>query len=205
MGLDRTTLLGTHVALEPLSSGHVDALVGAATADRTTFGFTGVPGDHPAMQQYVDGLLHDADEGTALPFAQRRLADGLVIGCTRFMSIVSWPIRPFPVEVEIGGTWLATDAQRSAINTEAKLLLLGHAFDHWGVHRVALCTDARNERSRRAIERLGAVFEGVLRQHRVSMGDAVESGRPRDSAVYSIVYGEWPVVRERLEARLRAR
>jgi RimJ/RimL family protein N-acetyltransferase len=110
----------------------------------------------------------------------------------------AWPLgRRAPDEVEVGGTWLAADAQRSPINRNAKLLLFTQAFDVWEVRRLAICTDARNERSRTAIERLGATFEGVLRQHRPSTA-AGESGVLRDTATYSIVADEWPAVRERL-------
>ena len=113
--------------------------------------------------------------------------------------------RNSPAEVEIGGTWLAADAQRTALNTEAKLLLLTHAFEMWEVHRVAICTASDNERSRRAIERLGASFEGILRNHRALIGDAVTTpGLPRDSALYSIIDREWPTIRARLTERLGA-
>src|SRR6185369_11604089 len=99
--------------------------------------------------------------------------------CTRFLEMRRWRGRPEPDEVEVGGTWLAADVQRTPVNTEAKLLLLTHAFEVWHVDRVALATDVRNERSRRAIERIGARFEGVLRHHRPSTV-AGEAGRPRD-------------------------
>ena len=197
-------LTGHHVRLEPLGVEHVPALVSAADADRSTFGFTLVPGDEPAMVRYVEGLLADAAADTAVPFAQCDAATGAPLGCTRFLNVVWWPGRDTPAEVEIGGTWLATHAQRTPVNTEAKLLLLAHAFDEWEVHRVAICTDARNERSRRAIERLGATFEGILRRHRASQGHAVEAGTPRDTAAYSIVREEWPAVRSGLRARLDA-
>jgi RimJ/RimL family protein N-acetyltransferase len=118
------------------------------------------------------------------------------------MNVLWWPGRDTPAEVEIGGTWLATDAQRTPLNTEAKLLLLSRAFDDWHVFRVAVMTDERNERSRAAIERLGAVFEGVLRNHRPSTGFLGHPGRPRDTAAYSIIQSEWPDVRHRLQARL---
>jgi RimJ/RimL family protein N-acetyltransferase len=108
---------------------------------------------------------------------------------------------PYPDEVEIGGTWLAASAQRTGINTEAKLLLLSYAFDHWGVGRVAICTDARNERSRRAIEGIGAQLDGVLRSHRPSTVPG-EAGTLRDSALYSVVAERWPFVRDRLESSL---
>ena len=107
--------------------------------------------------------------------------------------------------MEIGGTWLAADAQRSAINTEAKLLLLTQAFDVWDVFRVAIATDARNTRSRSAIERIGASFEGIMRSHRPNAGPLTEPGRPRDTAMHSIISSEWPAVRALLMERLDAR
>lgn len=200
MRIEPFTLTGTHVTLEPIAREHVPALVVAADADRGTFGFTNVPADETAMLSYVDGLRQDAANDAAVPFVQR--AGDRVAGCTRFMNLVWWAGHPCPVEVEIGGTWLSADAQRSPVNTEAKLLLLTHAFESWQVHRVAICTDARNERSRAAIERIGATFEGILRRHRQSMGFAVEAGTPRDSALYSVIREEWPAVRDGLRTRL---
>lgn len=198
--LDRVTLTGRFVQLEPLGPEHVDGLVEAASIDRSTFDHTWVPDGHAAMAGYVEHLLAEHAACNVLPFAQRRLDTGDVVGCTRYLDIRWWRGRPEPDEVEIGGTWLGAAAQRTAINTEAKLLLLGHAFDTLGVWRVAICTDARNERSRVAIERLGATFEGILRNHRLRYNtDPVE---PRDSAMYSITDREWPTVRAGLEARL---
>ena len=112
--------------------------------------------------------------------------------------------RDTPAEVEIGGTGLAGPAQRTPLNTEAKLLLLTHAFEQWGVFRVAICTDATNLRSRAAIERIGATFEGVLRRHRASMGHLGTAGQARDSAIFSITDHEWPGVRAMLRGRLDA-
>jgi RimJ/RimL family protein N-acetyltransferase len=157
------------------------------------------------MERFIDGLLTDAQRDSAVPFVQRRLADDSLVGCTRFLNMLWWPNRDTPAEVEIGGTWLAVDAQRSAINTEAKLLLLAQAFDVWQVFRVAIATDALNEQSRTAIERLGATFEGILRSHRPNAGRLTEPGRPRDTAMHSIVALEWPAVRARLTERLDAR
>ncbi|MDO8364090.1 MAG: GNAT family protein [Actinomycetota bacterium] len=202
MRLDPFTLTGRHVQLQPLAPHHAPALLAAANRDRGTFGHTVVPADLPSMQAYIDGLLADAQRDAAVPFAQVRVADGEPVGCTRFMNVVWWPERCTPVEVEVGGTWLATDAQRSPLNTEAKLLLLTQAFERWQVFRVAICTDARNQQSRRAIERIGATLEGVLRNHRPSAGDLGAPGRPRDTAAYSIIDSEWPAVRERLQERL---
>ncbi len=202
MRLEAFTLSGTHVRLEPLDPTHADDLVAAANRDRSTYGFTAVPHDLDSMRSYIEGLLADAERNTAVPFAQRRTEMGDLVGCTRFMNVVWWPDRDTPSEVEIGGTWLTADAQRSPVNTEAKLLLLGQAFERWGVHRVAICTDARNERSRTAIERLGATFEGVIRNHRPSAGHLTETGGPRDTASYSIIPDEWPAIRARLQERL---
>ena len=109
---------------------------------------------------------------------------------------------PVPDEVEIGGTWLSTAVQRTGVNTEAKLLLLGHAFDVWRVQRVAICTDERNDQSRRAIERIGARFEGILRRHRPSTAPG-EAGRLRNTAVHSITVDDWPSVRSLLAGLLR--
>lgn len=195
------TLRGTHVELVPLAAEHATELLAAATVDRSTYGFTGVPSDRAEMDDYIAGLLRSREKGIDIPFAQRRVADGRLVGCTRFLDIRQWSGRPGPDEVEVGGTWLSADAQRSAVNTEAKLLLLTHAFDEWHVGRVAIATDSRNERSRQAIARLGATFEGILRHHRHSYV-AGEEGRPRDTALYSITDDDWPAVRDGLVARL---
>jgi len=200
--LEPIVLRGTVVQLEPLGHQHTDALVRAADADRSSFGYTNVPDGDRATHSYIDALLADAVAGAALPFVQRRLADGAVVGCTRFMDIRWWAGHDTPVEVEIGGTWLTVAAQRTSINTEAKLLMLRHAFEVWRVHRVAICTDERNERSRRAIERIGGRFEGVLRNHRPAAGHLTDVGSPRNTACYSILPTEWPAVREVLKAGL---
>lgn len=199
-------LIGRHVALEPLSFLHVDDLVIAASEDRRSYTFTQVPDGAEDMTRYVGMLLAQRDAGVAKPYAQRMMGPdetpGRLVGCTRFMEMRfpfgrGLPGDPYPDEVEIGGTWLAASAQRTAINTEAKLLMMAQAFDVWGAGRVAICTDARNGTSRRAIERLGATYEGTLRSHRPShvLG---EGGELRDSAMYSIVAREWPTVRRRL-------
>ncbi len=134
-----------------------------------------------------------------------RAADGRVIGSTRFWNLEFWPWpdghplggRDGPDACEIGHTWLSPSAIRTGANTEAKYLMLRHAFEAWQVHRVCLHTDARNERSRAAMERMGARFEGVLRAHRMAADLTV-----RDSARYSVVAGEWPAVKARLEGYL---
>ena len=153
------------------------------------------------MARYVAWLIDQRDHDVAVPFVQRLPASGRVVGCTRLMELRWWRGRADPDEVEIGGTWLAADVQHTAVNTEAKLLLLTHAFEQWNVDRVALATDVRNERSRRAITRLGATFEGVLRNHRPSKVPG-EDGLARDTALFSITADEWPAVRKALSERL---
>ncbi|MEO5723310.1 MAG: GNAT family protein [Ilumatobacteraceae bacterium] len=185
--------------LEPLQASFVAELTAAAAEDRSTYDWTAVPASEPAMQAYVDRLLADQTAGNAMVFAQRRSVDNALVGCTRYMRLEWWAGRPLPVEVEIGGTWLAASAQRTAINTEAKFLLLRHAFESYGVNRVTLCTDMLNERSRAAILRIGATFEGVLHSHRESYA---HPGAPRDSAVYGIIASDWPRVGTALLTRL---
>ncbi|MCK9895854.1 GNAT family N-acetyltransferase [Frankia sp. AgB32] len=305
-------LSGRCIRLEPLRLDHVDALLRAATENRVTYGFTGVPATRSAMVDYVAAAIADRDGELAVPFAIRDLAaedidGGRLVGSTRFLdlgfwrpdagvrqvgvtatswsateqsngdsqtwtttsttvhgSVVStvtvqtstqhsglaqvdggavhtggsWPSPPesnaghsrpsqdgdaadasapdgsvagqpgaerhvppacadLPSVAEIGATWLSASAQRTAINTEAKLLLLGHAFDGWSAVRVCLKTDARNARSRAAIERLGARFEGIRRAHMLAT-----DGMARDTAYYSVLRAEWPGVRAGLAARL---
>lgn len=182
---------GSLVRLEPLSLDHVDGLAGAAGRDRSTFDLTPVPDGVAAMRAYVAGLLDEQHRGVSLPFAQRQLATGEVVGSTRLFDMHWWRGREHPDEVEIGGTWLARSAQRTGLNRDAKLLLLTHAFEVWGVGRVQLCTDARNDRSRSAIVGIGASFEGILRNHRLRSDAPIL----RDTAVYSITDQEWPDVR----------
>ncbi len=198
------TLTGTHVRLEPLRPEHVSEIAAAADGDRSTYTWTAVPAGFGEAERYVEGLLADAARSLVAPFVQRRRSDATIVGCTRFMD-PHWPFgRDEPDEVEIGGTWLSAEAQRTAINTEAKLLLLSHAFDVWRVQRVAICTDERNELSRRAIERLGARLDGVLPKHRRTHQVGVPPTL-RNTAVYSIVDDDWPAVRAGLVTALSAR
>lgn len=197
-------LIGEHVALEPMSMEHVEELVAAADEDRSTYTWAFVPESTEEMAAFVERLLADRDAGRAVPFVQRRLVDGQLVGCTRYLELRSWSGRDVPDEVEVGGTWLAASAQRTPINTEAKLLLFTHAFETWRVQRLAVATDARNERSKAAIQRVGARFEGILRHHRGSYAPG-ETGQPRDSAIFSIVPAEWPTVKAALLARLAER
>jgi N-acetyltransferase len=196
-------LAGPHVRLEPLTLAHIPALVDAATrGPRETFGWTYVPVDEAEMRRYVEIALGDR---RAVAFAT--VAGGRVVGSTRFCNLEYWEWRPGSPQqrpaghadaVEIGWTWLAPEAQRTAVNTAAKLLMLGHAFEAWEVRRVILKTDHRNARSRAAIERLGAKLEGLLRANQPAVDDT-----PRTSALYSIMPEEWPEIRARLEARLQ--
>lgn len=202
MRLEPFTLTGTYVQLEPLTREHGPALLAAGNRDRSSYGYTPVPATTEEMGGYLDWLLADAARDAVVPFVQRRLADDTPVGCTRFLNVTWYTGRDSPAEVEIGGTWLAADAQRSPLNTEAKLLLLTQAFEQWHVFRVAICTDARNQQSRAAIERLGAHFEGILRQHRASTGHLTQPGTARDTAAYSILPAEWPAIRQRLRSRL---
>jgi RimJ/RimL family protein N-acetyltransferase len=194
------TLTGRHVRLEPLSRDHVPDLAAAAAVDRSSYGLTWVPDGVSATEQYVDGLLAAYDRGEVQPFAQIAIASGRAVGCTRYLDLHWWRGRVEPDEIEIGGTWLGAEAQRTGINTEAKLLLLSHAFDTLGVWRVAIATDERNHQSRRAIERLGARFDGVLPNHRLRADS--EAPVPRDTALYSIVPDDWPDIEAALRARL---
>lgn len=198
-------LQGAHVRLEPLALAHVPALCRVAGGPRDTYAFTVVPVGEAPMRAYVETALAEQAARRAMPFATVD-ATGTVVGSTRFGNIEFWPWPPgnanqrgtdVPDAVEIGWTWLAASAQRTAVNTEAKLLMLTHAFETWRVHRVTLMTDARNTRSRAAIARLGAHADGVLRAHRPATDGSI-----RDSAAYSILEAEWPAVKARLRARL---
>jgi N-acetyltransferase len=193
---------GSLVRLEPLAVRHAADLAVAAEEDRSSYGFTLVP-RASEVDDYLSAQFGRAAEGL-IPFAQIRRADGRAVGCTAYWDPRSWPGRDDLRAIEIGFTWLSGSAQGSGINTEAKLLLMSHAFDNLRVARVDLKTDARNVRSRRAIEALGATFEGVLRNWSMSWAPGGE-GLLRDSAMYSVVAPEWNAVRVRLIARLARR
>jgi RimJ/RimL family protein N-acetyltransferase len=201
-------LEGRHLRLEPLTPAHVAGLSAAAARDPALYVWSYIPQGLVETGQYVESALAARAAGTAFPFAMVRAADGAVIGSTRFFDIERW-LWPAghpearserPDGCEIGYTWLAAEAVRTAANTEAKLLMLTQAFEAWGVKRVCFHTDARNERSRAALARIGAQFEGVLRAHRLA-ADLT----PRDSARYSIIAPEWPHVKQRLQQLLAAR
>ena len=204
------TLEGRFVRLEPLSERHVAALAAAAGEDRRTYQWTTAPDGVAQTTTYVREALAMVTAGEQLAFATVRIGTGpggadVVVGTTRFCELRAWrwpagsshQRHGVPDSVEIGGTWLSGSAQRSEVNTEAKLLMLTHAFEVWRVHCVWLVTDVRNARSRAAIERLGGQLEGILRADRAGADDTV-----RTSARYSIVAAEWPAVKDRLTARL---
>jgi RimJ/RimL family protein N-acetyltransferase len=200
-GLRVKELVGEYVRLEPLSTKHVDELVSAATENQAAYGWTVVPSTRETMLEYVDGLLTDQQRGEVIAFAQISVATGRAVGATRFLHIRRRPGAMLPFAVEIGGTWLSGSAQRTAINSEAKLLLMTYAFEEWSVVRVDLKTDARNERSRNAMARIGATFEGVLRQWQPSQVVGEEL-LYRDSAMFSVTALEWPGVRDSLQTGL---
>jgi RimJ/RimL family protein N-acetyltransferase len=202
-------LQGRYVRLEPLSEAHIEPLVAAAAEDRRTYQWTYTPDGVEQMTAYVTGALDKVASGAQVAFATVRLQGGAarVVGATRFCEVKfwEWPSAAthqrhgVPDVVDIGYTWLAGSAQRSPINTEAKFLMLEHAFEVWEVHRVALQTDVRNARSRAAIERIGGQLDGIMRADRPGSDDTV-----RDSARFSIMAAEWPAIKERLSARLAA-
>ena len=199
--LDVPELHGSLVRLERLAVRHADELAEAAAVDRSAFRFTWVPDGKAEAEEYVRAQLRRAEAGEMIPFALVSTADGRAVGSTSYFEFRSLPGRSEPFAVEIGFTWLAAPAQRSGINVEAKLLLLSYAFEQLGVTRVQFKTDARNQRSRRALEGLGARFEGVLRSFSQSWAPG-EDGLLRDSAMYSVTAAEWPSCREHLRQRL---
>jgi RimJ/RimL family protein N-acetyltransferase len=196
--LDVPVLDGALIRLEALSPRHVPDLTEAAEEDRASYGYTLVP-RADAVESYVATQL--ARSGLT-PFAQVRVADGKAVGCTAYWDLRAWPDRPGLRAIEIGFTWLGASAQGTGINAEAKLLLMGYAFETLGVIRLDLKTDARNHRCRRALERLGIPFEGVLRSWSMSWAPG-EEGRPRDSAMFAVTAAEWPDVKAGLQARLQ--
>ena len=184
-------LAGRSVRLEPIEERHRDDLLAAAAQDPATFRYMGA--DLSVGASAWPAYLADALRPEFVAWATVDAASGRAVGATRFGDI-----SPADGRLEIGWTWIAPSHQRSAVNSEAKLLQLTYAFEELGATRVALKTDGRNERSQRAIERIGGVREGVLRRH-IRMPD----GFMRDTVYYSILADEWPAARERLRDRLR--
>lgn len=196
--MDTFTLQGKHIRLEPLEYQHMDGLVAAAAGDRDLYRWSPVPQGKAEASAYINTALSWRDAGTAVPFAIVQVEDCAVIGSTRFWNIERWAWPEGhrmhgPDACEIGYTWLSHSAIRTAANTEAKMLMLQHAFEIWQVLRVCFHTDSRNQRSRAALERIGGKFEGVLRAHRMA-ADFI----PRDSVRFSIIAAEWPGAKERL-------
>jgi N-acetyltransferase len=194
-------LTGEHVRLEPLQHQHVPGLVAATSGGGELYRWSPVPQDEALVRQYVETALTARDNGTVVPFAVVRMDDDTVIGSTRFFDLGywAWPDGPpGPDTCEIGYTWLSRDAIRTGANTEMKRLMLTHAFEVWQVSSVCLHTDARNQRSRDAMQRIGARFEGILRAHRLGA-----DLHPRDSVRFSITAAEWPSVRLRLDELAR--
>jgi RimJ/RimL family protein N-acetyltransferase len=187
-----TRLEGELVVLEPLEGAHAEGLWEAAQAAETWAWLTNIGADRELFERWMQTSLEANAAGREGVFATRRRADRALVGSTRYLNV-----RPGDRVVEIGWTWLHPGAWRSGVNVEAKLLMLGHAFERLGCNRVELKTDARNERSRGAMEALPAQFEGVMRKHMIVPGIGV-----RDTAYYSVLDDEWPAVRANLERRL---
>lgn len=185
-------LAGHGVRLEPMTPEHGDALVAAASdGELWKLWFTAIP-EPDKVATYINDALQGQKDGTMLPWVVREVTTGAIVGSTRYHDIIARADR-----VEIGYTWYAKTWQRSHVNTACKLLLLGHAFDTLGCAVVGLRTDNFNFASQRAIERLGAKKDGVIRHHFPR-----RDGTVRDSVVYSILATEWPDVKRHLELRL---
>jgi N-acetyltransferase len=183
---------GRHVRLEPLSLEHLPALT-AAGADPAIWQWYSISAATPdGMRAFVEDGLDMRAKGTGVPFTVIERASGAIVGSTRFGAIERKHRR-----AEIGWTWLAPRCQRSGINTEMKYLMLRHAFEDWNLMRVEFKTDSLNDKSRSALKRIGAVEEGILRNHMVTW-----SGRVRHSVYYSITDGDWPAVKKRFEEQL---
>ena len=195
MDIRPVVLDGVYVRLEPLSLDHLPALIEIGLEPDLWRWTTQVVRTPEEMEEYVRGALAEQAAGRALPFATVEKASGRVAGSTRFAAI-----EPLHRRVEIGWTWLAPPRQRTVLNTEAKFLMLRHAFERWGCVRVEFKTDVLNMRSRQALLRIGAKEEGVLRSHLITA-----TGRVRDTVYFSVTAAEWPAVRAALEAKLQPR
>ena len=193
MKIEPVTLQGRVVRLEPLALAHVPGLARVGLDPELWRWIPTQVADTAQMQAWVQTALDEQTAGTSLPFAIISQASGEAIGSTRYMNIV-----PAHRRLEIGSTWLSTAAQRSGANTEAKLLLLTHAFEALKAIRVELKTDALNSTSRAAIARIGGIEEGIFRRHVICA-----SGRVRDTVYFSMLDNEWPAVKTRLFSMLR--
>lgn len=194
MVVEPVMLRGSIVRLEPMTAEHVDALALVGLEPELWRWIPDQVATREEMRAYVTAALEELRRGVSLPFVTIANANNQVIGSTRYGNIDMANRR-----VEIGWTWITSAYQRTAVNTEAKLLLLSHAFETLKVNRVELKTDALNQRSRAAIARLGAVEEGIFRKHLVT-----QTGRVRDTVYYSIIEVEWPAVKARLLTLLSA-
>jgi N-acetyltransferase len=192
MDLKPVTLEGLHVRLEPLSLSHLDRLCEVGLEESLWRWTTALIQTPEQMREYVSTALKCQAEGTALPFVTIQKSSGRVVGSTRYGNIDKDNRR-----LEIGWTWIAVPWQRTVINTEAKYLMLRHAFESLGCNRVEFKTDSLNEQSRRALLRIGAREEGVFRNHMI-----VQGGRLRHSVFFSIIKSEWPAIKTNLEAKL---
>jgi RimJ/RimL family protein N-acetyltransferase len=192
MKVEPVTLEGEFVRLEPMRVDHLPALVKVGM-DESIWQWTANVVKTPTdLERYVRAALADQAKGTALPFVTIEKESGQIVGSTRFGNIDT-----INRKAEIGWTWVNPKWQRTAVNTEAKLLMLTHAFETWKCIRVELKTDANNEKSRTAIARIGAKEEGTLRNHMIT-----ETGRFRDSVYFSIIDSEWETVKENLMSKL---
>lgn len=195
MEISAVTLEGQHTRLEPLTLAHDEALIAAAADGELWKSIVTVVPNRDTVEEYIQAALTAQVQGTELPFVIVQNSTGKVVGTTRF-----YEIQPSQRKAAIGYTWVAASAQRTAVNTEAKLLLLTHAFEHWDCVRIEFITDVLNDQSRAAILRLGAKQEGILRNHLI-----MPNGRIRDSVCFSIIAEEWLQVKARLEDRLISR
>jgi N-acetyltransferase len=195
MLVEPVILYGNRARLEPLGLEHALDLY-AVSQDPDIWTYMPVDPSHSleALSSWIEMALRARAQGQQMPFAIVDTLSGKAIGSTRYLSIT-----PQDYGIEIGWTWLAREVRRTAVNTECKYLLLRHAFESLGAIRVQLKTDSRNQRSQRAIERLGAVREGVLRKQMI-----LENGYQRDTVMYSIIASEWPGVKNALEEKLLA-
>jgi RimJ/RimL family protein N-acetyltransferase len=191
--------------MEPLSEKHIDGLVAAATNGAELYRWSPVPQTREQAESYIRTAISWREQRTAVPFVILSGSAGEVIGSTRFWQLEYWSWAPShnrhgrrePDACEIGYTWFTPSAIRTGANTEAKFLMLTHAFEDWGVFRVCFHTDSRNERSISAISKLGATREGVLRAHRLAVDN-----RPRNSVRFSILAEDWPAIKDRLRCSL---
>jgi RimJ/RimL family protein N-acetyltransferase len=193
LAISPVTLAGRYIRLEPLTLAHVPALAKAGLHPELWRLQPAAINNEHDMHTYVVQALEDQQRGLSLPFAIVRQSDGEVVGSTRYMDIA-----PAHRRLEIGATWLSPDCQRSGANTEAKLLLLTHVFESLKLIRVVFKTEVLNQQSRQALARIGAVEEGIFRQHLIAA-----SGRKRDMVYFSILDSEWPAVKAGLLGRLR--